>query len=103
MATPDVSAEFLDRLVTVEDAIQHFKFVHMIKTDATTNGLAMLHAQQRRLQEELSGFRGEVAAHLGSVDTRLESIEAEQSRQGEKLTAIEAALAEVLRRLPEQT
>jgi hypothetical protein len=95
MAMPEVPPDYLDRLVTVEDAIQHFKFVHMIKTDATTNGLAMLHAQQRRLQEELSGLRGEVTAHLGSVDTRLESIEAEQARQSEML-------AEVLRRLPEQ-
>jgi hypothetical protein len=102
MAMPEVPPDYLDRLTRAEDAIQHFKFVHMIKTDATTNGLAMLHAQQRRLQEELSGFRGEVTAHLGSVDTRLESIEVEQARQGEKLTAIEAALAEVLRRLPER-
>jgi hypothetical protein len=86
MATPE------DRLTAVEDAVQEFRFIHMVKTDATTAGMGMLYAQQQRLEHALAGFRAEVAAEFGSfradVDTRL--------------GAIEAALAEVLRRLPEQ-
>jgi hypothetical protein len=57
----------------------------MVKTDAQTAGLGMLHAQQQRIQHELLGFRAEVAVEL-------EGIKAEQARQGEML-------AEVLRRL----
>jgi hypothetical protein len=89
MATPE------DRLTAVEDAVEKSEFMRIVGANAGK-------VRQQRMQQELSGFRAETAAHLGSVDTRLESIEAEQSRQGEKLTAIEAALAEVLRRLPEQ-
>jgi ABC-type phosphate transport system auxiliary subunit len=102
MAMPEVPPDYQERLAEVEDAVQRFQFVHMVKVEATTAGLAILYAQQQRTQQELSGFRAETAAHLGSVDTRLgsvdtrlDSIEAEQARQGEML-------AEVLRRLPEQ-
>jgi hypothetical protein len=101
MGTPEVPREVLDRLTHVEDAVQEIRFVYMSKTDAQTAGLGILHAQQQRLQQEMSGFRAEVAAHLGSVDTRLESLETEQARQGQKLDQVQTTLAEVLRRLPE--
>ena len=64
--------------------------------------LGILYAQQQRMQQELSGFRAEVAAEFGVVKADLEAVKAEQARQGEKLDAVQATLAEVLRRLPEQ-
>lgn len=94
MGTPEASRDLHERLVRVEDAAQEFRFIHLVKTDAQTNGMGTLYAQQRRLQEELSGFRAEATAEF-------EAIKTEQARQGEKLASIESAVAEILRRLPE--
>lgn len=101
MATPEVSAELLERLGKVEDAVQESRFSHQVKVDATTNGLSILYAQHQRMQEELAGFRAEVAAEFGSVRADLDAVKTEQARQGVTLDEVQATLAEVLRRLPE--
>jgi hypothetical protein len=79
MATPE------DRLTAVEDAVEKSELMRIVGANAGK-------VRQQRLEHALAGFRAEVAAEFGSfradVDTRL--------------GAIEAALAEVLRRLPEQ-
>lgn len=90
----EVPQELLDRLTNAEDAVQRFEFIHMVKVDACTAGLGILYAGQKRLQEEVSGFRAETAAEFGSLRSEVESVKS-------KLTTIESSLAEVLRRLPE--
>lgn len=104
--TPVPSHELHERLVSVEDAAQEFRFIHLVKTDAQTAGMGVLYSQQQRIQQELSGFRAEVAAELETVKNDLAAVKdeltavkddvatvrAEQARQGEML-------AEILRRL----
>ena len=86
MSNASVPSPYLhERLDRVEDAVQEFRFVHMVRTDAHVNGMGALHAGQQRLEHTLAGFRAEVTVEL-------ETIKAEQARQGEML-------AEVLRRL----
>jgi hypothetical protein len=102
MAMPEVPPEILGRLTHVEDAVQEFRYVHQVKTDATTNGLGMLYAQVRRIEHGLAGFRAETAVEFGAVRSELADLKTEQARQGEKLSVIESAVAEILRRLPEQ-
>jgi hypothetical protein len=102
MAMPEVPPEILGRLTHVEDAVQEFRYVHQVKTDATTNGLGMLYAQVQRIEHGLAGFRAETAVEFGAVRSELEAVKAEQARQGEKLDQVQATLAEVLRRLPER-
>jgi hypothetical protein len=94
MEAPEATQELLNRLTRAEDAVQRFEFIHLVKTDAQTTGLAILYSQHKRMQEDLAGFRGETTAHLGSIDTRLRSLESD-------VAEIKTSLAEVLRRLPE--
>ena len=93
MAAPDVPLEILDRLSRVEDAVQRFEFVHLVKVDATTAGLGVLYAQQQRLADELTGFRAETAAEL-------EALKTEQAMQSETLDGHTRLLQEILDRLP---
>lgn len=100
------SPELHERLVRVEDAVQEFRFVHMVRTDAHVNGMGALYAGQQRLEHTLAGFRAEVTVELETVKADLAAVRTEQARQGAELDEIKAEqarhgeiLAEVLRRL----
>jgi hypothetical protein len=73
MATPE------DRLTAVEDAVEKSEFMRIVGANAGK-------VRQQRMQQELSGFRAEVAAEFGTVGARLD--------------VIESTLAEILRHLP---
>lgn len=93
---PQPSDDFHDRLARVEDAVQRFEFVHLVKTDATTNGLGMLFAQQKRVQEDIAGFRAEVTAEFESLRT---DVTVELATLKGEVADIKTTLAEILRRL----
>lgn len=75
--------------------MQRFEFTHQVKTDSLTAGLGVLYAQQQRLQQELAGFRAEVAVEFETVKTDIAQVRAEQVRQGEELAVLQVAVAEV--------
>lgn len=93
-------------MIRTEDAVQRFEFIHIVKTDAQTAGLAMLWAQQKRMQEELSGFRAEVAAEFGALKSEFGALRSDTSAEfasvRAELDGMKATLTEILRRLPER-
>ncbi len=63
----------------MEVSVQEIRFQHIVKIDALQSGLGIVYGQMQHLQQEVTGFRAEVTAHLAQQDT---------------------VLAEILRRLP---
>lgn len=57
MATPEASAESLQELAAVEDAIQRLTFNQMMETNEHTAAMARLFAQQQRIRQEQASQR----------------------------------------------
>lgn len=78
MTTPDPShpadPALLARIEAVEVSVQEIRFQHLVKVDATQNGLGIVYGQVQRIQQELTGFRAEVAAHMEAQDVKLDEI-----------------------------
>jgi chromosome segregation ATPase len=95
MVTPEDSQELLHRLTCAEDAVQRFEFIHLVKTDAQTAGLGILYAQQRRMQEELSGFRAEVTTELETIKSELGTVKSGLGTVHAELGTVKSGLGTV--------
>lgn len=102
MTTPDPSdaAALLARLEAVEDSVQAIQFTHMVRVEAVTSGLGIVHGQVRRIEQELTGFRAEATAQLGALATEQDAQGAKLDALNTKVEALDSKVDEILRRLP---
>ena len=74
---------------------QHLRVV-LSKLDGLAYGVNLVHEDVRALREVM----GETKARFDKVDERLDGIDVKLGQHGELLDRIDAALTEILRRLP---
>jgi hypothetical protein len=81
------------RITALEQQRLH---VVLSKLDGLAYGVNLVHEDVRALREVM----GETKARFDKVDERLDGIDVKLSQHGELLDRIDAALTEILRRLP---